>query len=75
MNPLLRRLQVLPPENYDNSYGGLIEEKRKKYLSGGQAFGVEGMGSTTIVVIILALFIGTPLLIIVLTVLTKEKVR
>ena len=64
-NPLLRRLQVLPPENYDTSYGGLIKEKRKKYLSGGQAFGVEGMELTTKnkVIILALLLLGIPILI------------
>lgn len=43
VNPLLRRLQVLPPESYeDRSYGDMIQRKRKKYASGTRAFGVEG---------------------------------
>lgn len=43
-NPLLRRGDVLPLESFDNSYGGLIERKQKKYKSGAKAFGVEGFG-------------------------------
>lgn len=59
INPLLRRLQVLPPEAFeDNTYGGIIQRKRK-YHSGAQAFGVEGMGTVSpavwIVIVLLIL--------------------
>ena len=69
--PLLRRLQVLPPESYeDASYGDLIKRKRKKYLSSGQAFGVkEGMGdvkSFLPLIIFVAMLFFLPVIIIAL---------
>ena len=54
INPLLRRLQVLPPEGYeqDRTYGDTIQRKRRKYRSGAQAFGVEGFNTAYIPMIV-----------------------
>lgn len=63
VNPLLRRLQVSPPESYeDSSYGGIIQKKRKKYHSGAQAFGVEGMGKIQPLTKFLAIILFGPII-------------
>ena len=59
VKPLLRRGGVMPPEAFDNSYGGLIQRKRKKYRTAGKAFGVEGftMDTSTWIPIVVTLVI------------------
>ena len=79
-NPLLRRLQVLPPETYeDNSYGAMIKRKRKKYLTSGQAFSVEGMAGKSLtgiqiavilILVVTGILFGGP---IIFAFLTKKK--
>jgi hypothetical protein len=65
VKPLLRRGGVMPPEAFDNSYGGLIKRKQKKYRTAGKAFGVEGFTMDTakwipiiviVVIFVIALF-------------------